>query len=163
MVAPVTGKIVAAYDQEDDILPGSEDNKTLAGNFIYLQIEETGTYLVFAHLKKGSILVHEGQDIKEGTPIARVGNSGATSEPHLHIHHQRQNPATTNMFFSEGLPLYFHDIDGPAMPNGGPNGDIISPSPNKDLNKIKSIKNKDYQEFTTVNDDFRVTTYINKF
>jgi len=162
VVAPANGKIVAVYDQEVDILPGSEDNKTMEGNYIYMQLEETGTYLVIAHLKKDSILVQEGQDIKEGTPIARVGNSGSTSEPHIHIHHQRQNPATTNMFFSEGLPLYFRDIDGPAMPNGGPKKDIISPSTNKDSNKIESIGNTDYEEFIAENEDFRVTTYINK-
>lgn len=127
VIAPATGTVVAVYDKEDDILPGSEDNKTMTGNYIYLQLEETGTYLVLAHLKKGSILVQKGQYIKEGTPIARVGNSGSTSEPHLHIHHQRQNPASTNIFFAEGLPLYFRDINGPPMPNGGSKGDIISP------------------------------------
>lgn len=127
VVAPATGTVVAVYDEEDDISPGSENNKTMAGNHIYMRLDETGTYLVIAHLKKASILVQKGQHIKEGTPIAKVGNSGSTSEPHLHIHHQRQNPATTNMFFSEGLPLYFRDIDGPAMPKGGPIKDKISP------------------------------------
>jgi hypothetical protein len=51
-------------------------------------------------------------------PLAHVGNSGSTSEPHIHIHHQRQDPSQT-LLFAEGLPLYFRDIDGPAMPTGG--------------------------------------------
>lgn len=127
VVAPANGIVVEAYDNEDDILPGSENNKTMVGNHIYLKLEETGTYLVLAHLKKNSILVEKGQYVKEGTPLAKVGNSGSTSEPHLHIHHQRQNPVSTNMFFAEGLPLFFRDINGSSMPSGGPKGDIISP------------------------------------
>jgi len=127
VVAPISGIIVEAYDGEDDMLPGAENNKTMAGNHIYIQLDKTKTYLVIAHLKKGSILVKKGQYVKEGTPIARVGNSGSSSEPHLHIHHQKQNPATTSIFFSEGLPLYFRDINGPAMPKGGEIKDIISP------------------------------------
>lgn len=127
LIAPANGTIVAVYDKEDDISPDSEDNKTMMGNYIYMELEETGTYLVMAHLRKGSILVQDGQYVTEGTPMARIGNSGSTSEPHLHIHHQRQNPAEANMFFSEGLPLYFRDINGPPIPNGGPDGDIISP------------------------------------
>jgi hypothetical protein len=47
------------------------------------------------------------------------GNSGNTSEPHIHIHHQRQDPNDFPINFAEGLPLYFRDHDGPAMPEGG--------------------------------------------
>ncbi|WP_141433670.1 M23 family metallopeptidase [Bacillus sp. 03113] len=127
IIAPIKGKIVGAYDKEKDILPGSEDNETMIGNYIYIKIEETDTYLVLAHIKQGSILVKKGQVVEVGTPLARVGNSGSTSEPHLHIHHQRQNPVETSMFLTEGLPLYFHHINGKSMPVGGENGDIISP------------------------------------
>ncbi len=50
--------------------------------------------------------------------------------------HQRQDPSKTSMFLSEGLPLYFREIEGTAMPNGwghlkdgkeSPIGDVISP------------------------------------
>lgn len=127
VICPANGYVVGAYDCEDDIMPGSEDSNSMTGNYIYLKLEETGTYLVFAHLKKNSITVKEGQYIEEGVTMAKVGNSGSTSEPHLHIHHQRENPKTTSIFLTEGLPLYFTDIDGPSMPSGGLNGDIISP------------------------------------
>ncbi|WP_246183433.1 response regulator transcription factor [Paenibacillus methanolicus] len=39
--------------------------------------------------------------------------------PHLHLHHQRQDPTTTSMYVTEGLPLYFRDVEGPRMPLGG--------------------------------------------
>ena len=46
--------------------------------------------------------------MKEGDVIGRCGNSGHTSEPHIHIHHQRQKPAASGpVNFAEGLPLFF--------------------------------------------------------
>lgn len=39
-----------------------------------------------AHLQKGSVRVETGDPVKMGQSIALVGNSGNTSEPHLHIH-----------------------------------------------------------------------------
>ena len=74
---------------------------------------------VIAHLKKGSVLVEAGDRVQEGEPIGACGNSGNTSEPHIHIHHQRQDPRNRPLNFSEGLPLYFRDHDGAAMPEGG--------------------------------------------
>lgn len=62
------------------------------------------------------MLVKVGDHVKEGDIIGRVGNSGSTSEPHLHIHHQRQNPIKTIYpIFAEGLPLYFKNTDGKPM------------------------------------------------
>ncbi|WP_194287456.1 M23 family metallopeptidase [Gracilibacillus oryzae] len=129
IVSPVKGTIAGIYDEEKDIAPGSEENETMIGNYIYIKIEETGTFLVLSHIKQNSALVENGQTVEAGTPLARVGNSGSSSEPHLHIHHQRQNPAATSLFFSEGLPLYFKNTDGNTMPNGGKNPDILSPTP----------------------------------
>ncbi len=135
LIAPASGIVISAYDDDSDMTPGNIDH-AYKGNHIYIQLDETGTYLVMEHLMQNSILVEEGQHIQEGMVIAKVGNSGNSSEPHLHIHHQKQNPATTSLFLSEGLPLYFRDITGSPMPLGGvhvqdgkdvPIGDIISP------------------------------------
>ncbi|MEB3054848.1 M23 family metallopeptidase [Bacillus pseudomycoides] len=136
VVAPASGTVISINTDEPDLKPGTDDFDSMAGNHIYFRLDETGTYLILAHLKRGSVLVKEGQHINEGTVVAKVGNSGNSSEPHLHIHHQRQDPSKTSMFLSEGLPLYFRDIDGHAMPEGGirvkngnavPIGDVISP------------------------------------
>ncbi|CAI8924336.1 peptidase M24 [Bacillus pseudomycoides] len=136
VVAPASGTVISINTDEPDLKPGTDDFDSMAGNHIYLRLDETGTYLILAHLKRGSVRVKEGQHVTEGAIIAQVGNSGNSSEPHLHIHHQRQDPSKTSMFLSEGLPLYFRDIDGHAMPEGGirvkngnavPIGDVISP------------------------------------
>lgn len=125
VVAPASGTVVEAYDEEDDIPPNSEDILSMEGNHIYIKIEATGTYLLLNHLKKGSVLVKAGDPIDEGDIIGKVGNSGSTSEPHLHIQHQRQDPTKIIYpIFAEGLPLFFKDIDGNSMPV---KGSIITP------------------------------------
>lgn len=125
IVAPISGTVVEAYDKERDIEPTREDFLSMEGNHVYIKIDETGTYLLLNHFKKGSLLVKTGDYVNEGKVIGRVGNSGATSEPHLHIHHQRQDPTKTiNPIFAEGLPLYFKDIEGNPMPE---KGSIVTP------------------------------------
>lgn len=127
--SPVSGVVMAAYDDEADITPGSEDFHSLEGNYVYIKIEETGTYLLLNHLKKDSVLVKSGDKVKPGDLLGRVGNSGSSSEPHLHIHHQRQNPTKTIYpVLAEGLPLFFKDIKGSSMPR---KDDVITPGNNK--------------------------------
>lgn len=136
VVAPASGTVVEVLDTEQDHGINEENQGSMIGNHIYLKLEDTGTFLVLAHLRQDSARVKQGDHVEEGTILAEVGNSGNSSEPHLHIHHQRQDPSTTNMFIAEGLPLYFRDIDGPAMPEGGmheqdgksiPQGQVIAP------------------------------------
>ncbi|MDA2153697.1 M23 family metallopeptidase [Bacillus cereus group sp. Bc253] len=119
VMAPASGTVVSINNDEKDLVPESDDFQSMAGNHIYLRLDETGTFLVLAHLKKGSIKVKEGQHVNEGEFLAQVGNSGSSSEPHLHIHHQRQDPSKVSMFLSEGLPLYFRTEKGVIMPEKG--------------------------------------------
>ena len=121
VVAPVNGLVVKAHDGEPDQVPGILSNNVTSptGNHVVIQIPETATYLVIAHLKQGSVSVRTGDNVIEGQVIGACGNSGNTSEPHIHIHHQRQDPNLYPLNFAEGLPLYFRDHDGPPMPLGG--------------------------------------------
>lgn len=81
--SPVNGKVVRAVDGIIENIPPIRNHQTPLGNFIFIQFEE---YLLgFGHLIKGSIKVSNGQIIKEGQPLGRVGNSGRTIEPHLHM------------------------------------------------------------------------------
>jgi murein DD-endopeptidase MepM/ murein hydrolase activator NlpD len=141
VLAPASGTVVGVRGDRADLPAGTEldspDVHDMLGNYVFIRLDETNTYLVIAHLQQGSILVQPNQRVSEGMPIARVGNSGSTSEPHIHIHHQRQDPSQTNMLFAEGLPLYFRYIDGPPMPLGGvgvvdgrevPIGQIVTPN-----------------------------------
>lgn len=119
VMAPASGTVVSINNNEQDLVPGSENFQSMAGNHIYIRVDETGTFLILAHLKKGSINVREGQHVNEGEFLAQVGNSGSSSEPHLHIHHQRQDPSKVSMFLAEGLPLYFQTEKGAMMPERG--------------------------------------------
>lgn len=81
--APADGKVAQVVDR----LEGN-----LIGNYVIIDIGNE-KYVFFAHLKNGSIAVEEGQFVKSGTLIARVGNSGGASGL-LHMHMHVQNKAT---------------------------------------------------------------------
>ena len=95
--APLDAVVIAAYDEEADITPGSEDVLSMEGDHVYLKVAETGTFLLLNHLKQHSVTVAVGDKVQTGDLLGLVGNSGSTSEPHLHIHHQRQDPTQTRM------------------------------------------------------------------
>ncbi len=57
---------------------------TVSGNEVVLELED-GIVARYAHLQPHSLLVREGERVRRGQPIARVGNSGSSMEPHLHF------------------------------------------------------------------------------
>jgi Peptidase family M23 len=84
-----------------DLKVGESDPQHPAGNFIILQpSEHEDSQLVLAHLMNQSITVKAGDKVQYGDSIGRIGNSGNTSEPHLHIHAQKVDNGTV-----KGIPL----------------------------------------------------------
>jgi len=86
---------------------GGLDIRPNAGNHVMIQAKEG--YIVFlAHLKNQSIVVSEGQLVRQGEVIGMVGNSGNSTEPHLHINlfDQMENP-----FKSKVLPFVFSSYE----------------------------------------------------
>ena len=59
-----------------------------SGNFVRI-LHDDGTMGVYLHLMRGSVSVREGQRVTSGTPIARSGNTGNSTGPHLHFVVQR--------------------------------------------------------------------------
>ena len=120
VVAPASGVVTVAHDGEPETIPGTSSSYSVpaAGNHVGIRLDATGTHLLVAHLQPGSVAVKVGARVREGEVIGRCGNSGNTTEPHIHIHHQRQDPATVSDLLTEGLPLYFRDHDGEPMPTG---------------------------------------------
>jgi peptidase M23-like protein len=83
--APCSGKIIKRIVNLPDQPVGIRDWKNPRGNEICIKRDD-GLVIVLAHLRKDSILVDLGDQVEVGEMIAQVGNSGQTSEPHLHIH-----------------------------------------------------------------------------
>ncbi len=85
----------------------------LLGNHVIVDLGD-GTFAALAHLKRGSITVSEGQVVHAGQQLAECGNSGNTSEPHLHF--QLMDMARPAV--AAGLPFAFegHDIPGNEEP-----------------------------------------------
>ena len=78
-------------DGFQEMTPPEMDRQNLAGNHIILECG--GVWVLLGHLQRGSVGVAEGEPIARGQLLARVGNTGNTGEPHLHIHAQRPGTA----------------------------------------------------------------------
>lgn len=82
LYSPCQGTILKVRDSLPDNPPGNPDTEHPEGNYVVLRCAETN--ILMAHLKRGSIKVAPG-DVITGQPLAEIGNSGNTLEPHLHI------------------------------------------------------------------------------
>ncbi len=105
IIAPCNATVASVIRGVKDNVPGKLNPKQLTGNTIVLKINKN-EYLLFAHLKENSILVKEGQQVKQGELMAKCGNSGNTSEPHLHLSLQNH----VDMELATGAKLYFSNI-----------------------------------------------------
>jgi Peptidase family M23 len=91
VLAVADGTVVQVLDALGDQPPGKlPDPKTMTvenvlGNHVILDLGG-GVYAFYAHMEKGSIRVAEGQRVKRGEVLGKLGNSGNTSAPHLHFH-----------------------------------------------------------------------------
>ena len=84
IVSPVSGVVVGVVDGLPDVGIGKVDAANPAGNNVTLGNAD-GVRLLLYHLRSGSIAVREGQRVEVGDVMAEVGNSGISSEPHLHL------------------------------------------------------------------------------
>lgn len=100
VIAPCAGKVAVAVDGLPDMAVPQVDRSHLAGNHVILRCGDVE--ILLGHFQNGTVQVRVGQQLRIGERIARVGNSGNTSEPHLHINAQR--PGTSETPFS-GAPI----------------------------------------------------------
>lgn len=56
----------------------------VVGNHLVLDLGD-GVYALYAHLRRGSLTVRPGERVRVGQELARVGNTGNSTEPHLHF------------------------------------------------------------------------------
>lgn len=105
IIAPCDAEVVLVVDGVKENKPGDMNPIYVTGNSVILKTM-ANEFFVFAHFKQHSIQVKEGQKIKQGTLLGLCGNSGNSSEPHLHFH--IQNVEDLNV--ATGVKCYFEKI-----------------------------------------------------
>ena len=83
VLAPAAGRVVRALDGVADNVPGRMNAKELLGNHVVIA-HGNDEYSLLAHLRNGSLQVAAGEQVVAGQQLADCGNSGNSSEAHLH-------------------------------------------------------------------------------
>jgi len=111
LLAPADGEVVYVSDGLADRPAGSPDPDPAhaEGNQMIIDIGG-GRFLYLAHLQRHSALVMAGDTVRDGQALARVGNSGNSDEPHLHI--QVQDSAARDIHHSgvHTYPILFRNV-----------------------------------------------------
>jgi murein DD-endopeptidase MepM/ murein hydrolase activator NlpD len=119
VLAPADATVVRAHDGERDhwsrtsppallylVVEGSLRELLgpgrILGNHVVLDLGD-GVYAALAHLRRGSVLVRPGDRVAAGQQLAACGNSGNSTEPHLHF----QLMDHPSVLLGAGLPLRF--------------------------------------------------------
>jgi hypothetical protein len=114
VLAPAGGRIVEVTDGYPDTPPGTNGDHP---NNLVVDIGG-GRYVVMGHLRQDSITVEVGDVVRRGQPLATVGNTGHTNEPHLHLQVQ-DSPTGTDA--DRTYPMVFRNVHisrGGAWPLG---------------------------------------------
>jgi Peptidase family M23 len=86
----------------------------ILGNHLVLDLGD-GVYAVLAHLRHGSLRVGRGDRVTAGEQVAECGNTGNSTEPHVHFH-LMDHP---NVLFAAGLPMRFDRFEVDGATRGG--------------------------------------------
>lgn len=122
VTAPVAGRVVLARDGARDhrsrtswagyaylLVEGTLRDlagpRFMIGNHVAVEVEP-GCVAVLAHLQRGSVAVRVGDVVAVGDPLGRCGNSGNTSEPHVHA----QLSTSARLRTADGLAFRFTDV-----------------------------------------------------
>jgi murein DD-endopeptidase MepM/ murein hydrolase activator NlpD len=120
VLAPANGVVVDAVNDVPDNRPRLETSNlnAPAGNHVVLDMGNE-EYAVLSHLRQGSVRVRAGQSVKAGDLLGQCGNSGTTTEPHIHMHVQDRKELFGRAL---SLPMQFTrlSVDGRLVPNGAP-------------------------------------------
>jgi murein DD-endopeptidase MepM/ murein hydrolase activator NlpD len=111
-LAVADGTVTEVKDGIPENIPGEDSRavpitlETIGGNHVILDIGH-GHYAFYAHLQPGSLKVKLGDHVKRGQVLGLVGNSGNSTEPHLHFHLSDGN----SPLGSEGIPYALESFD----------------------------------------------------
>jgi hypothetical protein len=119
ILAPAAGVVVAAHDGEPDhvgrrsqlaLVPYALGQAArvrqgviaIAGNHLIIELAGGG-FVVLAHLRSGSTRVSVGAAVTVGQPVAACGNSGNSTQPHVHL----QVMDRLDLSLARGVPIAF--------------------------------------------------------
>ena len=117
-LAVADGTVTEIKDGIPQNVPGRQSRAvpitldTIAGNHVITDIGY-GRYAFYAHLQPGSLRVKVGEHVKRGQVVGLVGNSGNSTEPHLHFHLSD----ASSPLGSEGVPYVFESFEVQPKPN----------------------------------------------
>ncbi|MDD3637288.1 MAG: urea transporter [Bacteroidales bacterium] len=121
VLAPASGYVMEIIGEVDDNAIGDMNLRQNWGNSIVISHGE-GLFSQVSHLQKGSILVHKGQYVEQGTQLANCGNSGRSPYPHLHFQFQTSSEIGAHTlsypfaaYLSKNDELQFHSSDQPKL------------------------------------------------
>ncbi|WP_084135837.1 M23 family metallopeptidase [Jeotgalicoccus psychrophilus] len=126
VTAPAAGKVVKVVDHIKDNIPGEMNEAEPFGNYVIIQ-HESSEYSALAHFKLSSITVREGDTVYQGQIIGQCGNSGYSSETHIHF----QVMDSPDINSGKSLRIRFADGIEPIQ------GDIVTQSIIKTSSKKK--------------------------
>ena len=112
VLAVADGKVVASKDGIPENTPDpiaravDMTMETAGGNFVALDIG-FHRYALYGHLIPGSLKVKVGDSVKRGQVLGRLGNSGNSTEPHLHF----QIADAPSFLLANGLPYLYDQVD----------------------------------------------------
>jgi hypothetical protein len=124
ILAPITGRVAAVHDGDFDhgarrspvaLVPyalgqagrARQGVSALAGNHVLIEAPDGGAYVGLMHLRSGSIRVAVGQPVTVGEQVAECGNSGNSTQPHVHV----QAMDAVDPLSARGLPISFIRFD----------------------------------------------------
>ncbi|TFD76713.1 M23 family metallopeptidase [Cryobacterium fucosi] len=127
ILAPASGTVVAAIDGELDHearrsqlarIPYAVSQarrirkgvRAIAGNHVVIAMDSSGPFVLIAHLQSGSVSVEVGSAVEVGDTIGSCGNSGNSTQPHVHV----QVTDSTIWPTARGRPVIFErpQLDG---------------------------------------------------
>lgn len=120
ILAPANGTVVQVHDGEIDhagrrsqlaLVPYAlgqparlrQGVAAIAGNHLIIALQPSGAFVALAHLRAGSIRVAIGDEVTAGQPVAACGNSGNSTQPHVHI----QVMDSLDLSVAQGVPMAF--------------------------------------------------------
>jgi hypothetical protein len=132
-IAAADGVVVDALDGLPDTTtipqpPKIPPIKDTVGNHVILQIAPQ-TYLLYAHLRPGTVAVTTGQQVRKGDVLGHIGSSGNSTIPHLHF----QVLTTPTFFPADSTPFAFDCVDLQGRITERIWDDVLGLQPNPEL------------------------------